>query len=284
MGVGNIVNNYICHAFLTEFRCQRLCGGFCIAVHGSVGDHYAFFFRLVAAPAVIFFDKICYIGTPYGTVKGADHFDIQAGGLLEEGLDGSAVFAYNIGVVASCVVDPVSFKVHFIIEQLAVQGAEGAESICGEEDAGCHIEGDHGFGPMHHGGIDKGYRMSAKALGIALVYFNLFIIINVKAELTHQHEGLGGADNFYFGVAEQDFFDGCAVIRFHMVDYQVIQLFSLKQIVHVFQQLSAGGPVYGIEQHRFFIQKQISIIGNASGNGMNIFKKGKSVVIGAHPV
>ena len=120
MGIGNIVNNYICHAFFTEFRCQRLCGGFCIAVHGSVGDHYAFFFRLVAAPAVIFFDKICYIGTPYGTVKGADHFDIQAGGLLEEGLDGSAVFAYNIGVVASCVVDPVSFKVHFIIEQLAI--------------------------------------------------------------------------------------------------------------------------------------------------------------------
>ena len=126
--------------------------------------------------------------------------------------------------------------------------------------------------------------MTAEALSISFLYFQLCIVINIKAELAHEHKGLGGADNGNLGETEQDFFDGSAVIRLHVVNYQIVQLPSLQQIIHVFQKLSACGPVHGIEKDRLFIKQQIRIIRNTSGNGMDIFKQGKPVVIGTHPV
>ena len=79
------------------------------------------------------------------------------------------------------------------------------------------------------------------------MYLNQLMAVNAEAELAHQHERLFRADNLHLRITQKNFLDRGAVIRLHMVDYQVIKRFSLQQIVHIFKQLAAGRPVNSVK-------------------------------------
>ena len=87
-------------------------------------------------------------------MEGADVLDLvqNAAGLFQQQLDVGAVLAHDVGEIAAGLVEPVPVKVHLVGKELAVQGDEGAEGVGGEEHPVGGVEGDHGLGPVDHGG------------------------------------------------------------------------------------------------------------------------------------
>ncbi|MPN11336.1 hypothetical protein SDC9_158637 [bioreactor metagenome] len=69
-----------------------------------------------------------------------------------------------------------------------------------------------------------------------------------------------------------------------MVYNQIIKGSSLQQMLQVIKKLPAYSTIHRIQQHSFFIQNQIGIVGYAPRNGERIFKKGQSSVAPAHPM
>jgi hypothetical protein len=69
-----------------------------------------------------------------------------------------------------------------------------------------------------------------------------------------------------------------------VIDDQIIEIPSIQHMFYIFQELTAYGPVYRIEQYRGFVEEDVGIIGYATGNGVDIFKQVKPVVIGSDPV
>ena len=163
VGVGNIVNRHAGHALFAQSGRQRLRRRLGVSVHGSVGDEHALFFRHIAAPQIVFADEPADIAAPHGAVQRADHADVQVRGLFQQRLHGSSVLAHDIGVIAAGVFQPVALEVHFIVEQLSVQRAEGAERVRGEQDPFGLVKGHHGLRPVHHGRVDKGHHMMPEA-------------------------------------------------------------------------------------------------------------------------
>ena len=47
MRIAYVIYDYIRNSTLAELSGKSLSGGFCVAVHCSVGDHYALLFRLM---------------------------------------------------------------------------------------------------------------------------------------------------------------------------------------------------------------------------------------------
>ena len=69
---------------------------------------------------------------------------------------------------------------------------------------------------------------------VAFLDFDQFLVIDFKAELTHEHEGFFRTDDFNIRIAENDFFHAGAVVRFHMVDDHVIEVAAVENVFYVF--------------------------------------------------
>ena len=126
--------------------------------------------------------------------------------------------------------------------------------------------------------------MPAKAPGVTLLDLNQLVTIQLEAKLTHEQEGLFGRDNLDLGMTQQDFLDGCTVVGLHVVDDQIVERFACKQIVHVFEQLTAGRPVNSVEQNTVLVEQEVGVVGHTAWNGMDIFKQSQPVVVGTDPV
>lgn len=284
MGVGDVVNGDIVHAALMQQRSKNLGGVGRVPVHGGIGDHDALFFGFVFAPFVVFVDEPAEIASPDRSVQRAKHFDVNGTGFGENGLNLRSVLANNIGEVTSGIGQPVALKVDFVVEEHAVQSAEGAESIGREEHAIGRVKGHHDLRPVNHGSIDKEQIVFAEREGVKFVDDLFFRIAKVKLELIHHLESLFGGDNGGFRMGLMHQADGGAVIRLHMVDDDVIEWTASKSLFNIVQVLIAIIPVDGIEDRGFFVQQHVGVVGHAAGDGENVFEKGGAVVIGTDPV
>ena len=74
------------------------------------------------------------------------------------------------------------------------------------------------------------------------------------------------------------------MVGLHVIDDQIVERLACKQIIHVFEQLTAGRPVNGIEQNTVLVEQEVGVIGHTARNGMDIFKQCQSVVVGTDPV
>ena len=235
---------------------------------------------------VVLVDEVHQILAPDRAVQRADELDLiqDARRLFEQQLDMRAVFAHDVGQIATRIVDPVAVEVDFIRKQLAVQRAERAERIRGEQRAVCGVKGDHRLGPVHHRRGNEGHDVLAEALGIAFPDLDQLVAVDSKAELAHEHERLFGRDHFDRRVADQDLLDRRAVVGLHMVDDQIVQRAAVQQVLDVLQQLAAGRPVYGVKQHGLLIEQQVSVVGYTARDGMDIFKQGKAMIVRTDPI
>ena len=285
MGLADVVDRDVCDAALTELRRECLGSRLGVAVHGGVDDHDGLGLRLIAAPVLVFVENVVDIASPYRAVQWADELDLveERSCLADELLHVRAILPDDICVVAACLVDPVAVEIHFIVEELSIERDEGAEGICGEERAVCGIKGDHRLRPVDHGSSHEGHCVPAEAGSIAVGDLDLLMTVNVKAELVHEHEGLLSADNLALRIADQNLLDRCTMIRFHVVDDENIELASLKKKANVFEKLTAGGPVNGVEEDALLIEKQIRVVAHTSRNRVDIFKQCQAIVVGADP-
>ena len=83
----------------------------------------------------------------------------------------------------------------------------------------------------------------------------------VYAVISFYHiEGFGIADEYHVGVDRAKNADSGRVIRFHVVDYQIIESASAQNVLDVFDQAVGVCDVYRVDQCRFFVVDQVGVV------------------------
>ncbi len=150
---GQIVHDDLRAAAQTELFGQQLGGLAGVAVNGGVGDHHAVALHRIGRPGVVQLQRFGQIVLHHRAVQGADLFDIQRCGLLEQVLHLRAVLAHDADIVAPGLVRPVLAH---------VQRAELAETVGGEQHLFGGFIADHDLRPVHHGREHEGQGMFAQ--------------------------------------------------------------------------------------------------------------------------
>ena len=120
VGDGNIVERDIFYAALCKSGCEDVGCIFGVTVHGGIENCNSVVFGNISAPEVIFVQQVCKVFSPYGTVQRADPADGKGRELFERCLYLYSVFADDIAVVTSGIIEPVAVEVYFICKQMAV--------------------------------------------------------------------------------------------------------------------------------------------------------------------
>ena len=63
------------------------------------------------------------------------------------------------------------------------------------------------------------------------------------------------------------------MIRFHMVDHQIIQWPVIEYKLNIFKELQGDGGIYGVDQGGLFVQNEIRVVGYAAGDGNRFSNK-----------
>ena len=270
-------------AALDKFGGEDVGGILGVAVDRGVGEHDALLFGGVAAPEQILLQEVAEVAAPDKAVQRADGGDFQRRGLLQHCLNLRAVLADDVGVVAAGFVDVLDEEVRLIVEEAAVQRAEGAEGIGGEERLVGQVVGHHDFRPVDHRGHDEGELMLSDGEDIAL-FDQVHFSGEVCGEELRQH-GLdfGVAEDAGLRIAEKQAFNGGGVVRLHMGDQEIVQLPAAERVGDIFKKDFVDGLVHGIEENGFLIQEKIGVVTDAVRNSVNALKAGEAAVIGTDP-
>ena len=218
-----------------------------MAVDRGVGDHNAVFLRRVGAPLEVFFKKIAEVAAPYKAVQGADVVKLKPGRLFQNCLHLRAVLADDVRVIAAGFVHVICEEIDLVVEQMAVERAEGAEGIGREKHFVGQIVGHHDLGPVNHGRHDEGELVLAGAELVAFGDDVVFKRIRQGEELAEHGLYLRVADDGDLGVAQGKLLDRCRMIRLHMRDHKVIKLSSAQSVGEVFKKRATDGLVDGVE-------------------------------------
>ena len=281
-GHGNVENPGLDTLF-SQLDRQNFHSVFGVAVDGGVGDHHTGLFRCIGCPMEIFVDEIADVLPPHEAVQGADHLDIQHGGLGQQGSDLLAVFAHNIGIVTPCFIQIIPVEVHLVSKQCTVQSTEGAEGIGGEQNAVGGVEGYHNLGPVDHRGFYKAKIVTAGGENFPFLGLHPAAVhIKVKKLLDHVPGG-HVADDLHLGITQYQILQNGGMVRLHVVDKYIVQFAAIQHSGHIFKKHLGDRLVNGIEQDGLFVQQDIGVVGNAVRHGIHALKHGQPPVIGTDP-
>ena len=161
--------------------------------------------------------------------------------------------------------------------------AEATKGIRGKQDLFARLIAHHDLRPVHHRRKDEMQLMPAQGQGVLLRYGDRAIAQIQIIELLDEADRLCVADDLHVWKAQCQLFDVGTVIRLHVIDDQIVQRPSVQSGQHIFDKLLADGSVDRVHQTRLFIQDQISVIGNTTRNGKQIFKQGQTAIAAADP-
>ena len=284
MGDGYVVHADVRHALVGQHAGQNVGGVLGVAVYGAVHDHHGVVLRSVAGPLAVLLQQPAQVLAPDGAVQRADGADVQRGGLVQHGLHLRAVLAHDVGIIAAGVIQPVALEVHLIGEQVAVQCAEGAEGVGGEQRAGGGIEADHDLRPVNHRRHGEGEGVRAGGQRVALLDdVGAASHIHVE-ELADHRAGLGGADHRGLRIAAQHVAQRGAMVGLHVVHDHVIQRTAVQHGGQVLLELIGHGVVHRVQQHGLFVQQHVGVVGDAARNGIHVLEQRQSAVVRADPV
>ena len=281
-GDGGVMHAHL-DALLAEPGRKDVGGVFGVAVDRGVGDHDALFLGGVARPEQVLLEEIAEVAAPDETVQRADIGDVELCGLLQHRLHLRAVLAHDVGVVAAGLVDAVGEEVDLIVEEPAVEGAEAAEGVRGEEDFVGGVVGHHDLGPVHHRRHDEGEAVAAGGEGVALLD-EQDALREIHREKLRQHGlDLRVADDGGLGVARQHELQRRGVVGLHVVHHEIIELPPAELMGEVFEEHAVHGLVHGVEEHRLLIEQEVGVIGNAVGHAVDALEEGQPPVVCADP-
>ena len=126
--------------------------------------------------------------------------------------------------------------------------------------------------------------MLPEGAGVPVLYRDPLMPGGGDAELVQETEGHGGGDQRYPRPPVQHRLKGGTVVGLHVVDDHVIQRPAVQQVLQIFHQLAAGGPVHRVEENGGLVQQKVGIVADPPGDGMDILKQGQPPVVGAHPI
>ena len=281
VGVAGVIHGNALHAAVGEDGGHLLgCRGG-MTIDTAVNDEHALLFGTVAAPGVMLANEIAEILSPDGAMQGAYHLDVKSRGLLQHILHLNSVLADDVDVIATGIVEPVTVEVHLVGKNIAVQGAEGAESVGGEEYLVCQVVGHHHLGPMHHRSHDKGEVVATRGELVSLLDNHQFRGLATE-ELLHHLGGLGGGHHGGLRITQQQVGEKRGMVGLHVVHHQVVERPVCKGGGDILEILLTHSTVGGVEEHRLLVAQQITVIRHPTGDGINILEQGQATVAGAH--
>ena len=274
MRLGHVVDAHVAHAALGQAGGDDVRGVLRAAVDGAVDHHHALLvLRLVAAPLVVLVDNPAQVLTPDRAVQRADRLNVDGRGLGQHRLHLAAVLAHDVAVIAAGVGEPLRLKVHLVGEEVAVQRAERAEGVGGEEHLVRGVVGHHDLGPVHHRRhhedelVAAGGQLHALLDGIA-------VLLGIKAEeLLDDLRRSRGIDQLGLRIAHHHLADGGAVIRLHVVDDKVVELAPVERVGEILKELAGHGAVHRIKEHGLLVQQQIGVVRDAAWNRVHVLKQ-----------
>ena len=284
IGLGHIIQGDVPDTLLRQAAGQDVRGVLRVAVDGAAENGHGLVLRGISAPQLVLLQEPTDVLPPDGAVEGADHLDVHPGGPLQQGLDLGAVLAHDIGVVPAGIVQPVPLEVHLVGENVAVQGAEGAEGIGGEQHLVGGVIGHNHLRPVDHGCHQEGEGVAAGAEGIPLLYHHSAIGDVVVKELADHGNGLGVGHDLDIGPAAQQVPQGGAVVRLHVIHHHIVQGTARQSEFQILKKPLPHGLVHRVQQDGLFVQHQIGVVADAPGNGEHILEFGQPPVGGAQPV
>ena len=105
----------------------------------------------------------------------------------------------------------------------------------------------------------------------------------VAEELRGHLRGLGGEHHLRAGVALTGLGQSGGMVRFHVVDHDVVKRPSAQRGGQVLKEHAADGLVHRVHEDGFVIQQQVAVVADAAGNGKDVFKQVQAAVVAAHP-
>ena len=170
-----------------------------------------------------------------------------------------------------------------IHEDAAVDGAEGAEGVRGEERLCGGVVGHHDFRPVDHGG---GHEAEGVAAGLQHLAFLDDLAgqgLQLREELVHEGEGLHAADQGGAGIQLRDGGQRGAVVGLHVQDDDIVERAPGEGGGEILQELVGDGDVRGVEEHGLLIRHEIAVVGDPVGQREEILKAGNAAVAGPDP-
>ena len=254
-----------------------------IAVQSAVNDGDIFCLGCIGGPLLVEIQQIAQVLAPYRTMQRQQHLNIQLRGFLQDALDLRSVFAYDIGVISSGVVQIFFLIIMLIREDAAVNSAPGTESVRGENSLVDIIIRQQDFGPVDHGSRYKADVMLAGVKDGTLLQDLAGHILQFREELFRELQRLHAACQCYIGEKRYDPGDLGAVVGLHVENNKIIQLPAFHGSGQVLKELAGDGGVGRIKKNSLLIEQQIAVIGNAVGEWEQILKTGDAPVAGADP-
>ena len=228
-----------------------------VAVDAGVGDEHALYLGGVAAPLVVLGEEVAEALPPDKAVQRADVLDVEPGGLAQRGLHLRAVLADDVGVVAAGLVEVLVHEVALVGEDAAVERAEGAEGVRGEEYLVGLVVGHHDLGPVDHRGHDEGELVAAGGEAVALLD-EVQPLGEVGGEEAREHVAdLGVADYLRLGVAQGYVLDGGGVVGLHVGDDQVVEFAPSQLVGDVVEEVVGHGLVDRVEEDGLLVQDEV---------------------------
>ena len=213
----------------------------------------------------------------------AEHLNVQIRDLLEEILHLHAVFADDVRIVPARLLEIVAVKIHLVGEDRAVERAENAEGVRGEERVRALVVGHHDLRPVDHRG--KIERELVRAGGEHVAFPDeLHVLHGVLAEkLRDHHGGLVVADDRGFRVAQQQLRERGGVVRLHVVYDHIVERPPAELVLQIFKEGAAHGLIDRVKEDGLLVREKIGVIGNARRNGIYALKHGETAVVRADP-
>ena len=281
--LAHVVHGDVAHAALGQHGGEHLRGVLGVAVDGGIGDHHAVFLGRIGAPLVVLVDEPADVLAPHGAVQRADHADVERGRFLEQRLHLRAVLAHDVREVAAGVGQPVVLEVILIGEEIAVQRAEGAEGVGGEERAGGDVEAHHDLGPVNHRRHDEREGVLAEAHRVALVHEDR-AGVNVEGEVVLDHVAdLLVADDLRVRIAEHGVLQRLGVVGLHVMHHDVVERTAVQGIGDVLEELAGDGVVDRVEQDGLLVEQDVGVVAHAAGDGVDALKQSQPPVRRADP-
>ena len=114
--------------------------------------------------------------------------------------------------------------------------------------------------------------MSAERQGVPFLHSKRVERLSVK-ELTQENERFRRRDNPDVRILPGDFQDGAGMVRFHVMDHQVVGFPATQGLFQVLQPGGALPGVHRVHHGHFIIQDDIGIVRHPFGNDILAFKQ-----------
>ena len=137
---------------------------------------------------------------------------------------------------------------------------------------------------MDHRSLDELQCVFAEGELVAFFDGNVAVRHGMAEELFKEFERLRLADNLGIRIFFQERQGGAGMVRFHMLEDEVVQFTAFEQVFYIFQEFVAARFIHGIDDACLFIIDEIGVVRYAFGNRENPFKQFGTEIVASHPI